>query len=48
MNQKIWKNNFVIVPVPMNRKKEVERGFNQSELIACLEAVGNSLQSRET
>ena len=28
------KRNFVVVPVPMDSKKEVERGFNQSELIA--------------
>lgn len=27
-------NNFVIVPVPLHKKKLSERGFNQSELIA--------------
>lgn len=25
---------FIVVPVPMHRKKELERGFNQSELLA--------------
>ena len=28
------KIKFVVVPVPMDQKKEIERGFNQSELMA--------------
>jgi ComF family protein len=32
--QQMKKNNFVIVPVPLTRRKKAQRGFNQSELIA--------------
>ncbi len=32
--KKSGKSNFIVVPVPMDQKKENERGFNQSELIA--------------
>ncbi len=28
------KNNFVLIPIPLTRKKLASRGFNQSELIA--------------
>jgi len=32
--RKSKKSKFVVVPVPMDKKKKAERGFNQSELIA--------------
>lgn len=30
----IKKNNFVLVPIPLTKRKKAQRGFNQAELIA--------------
>lgn len=43
-----WRNFFILVPVPLHRRRFLERGFNQSQLICNIigEIKGNKINNQ--